>query len=638
MSGPFLTIGMAVYDDYDGVYFTIQDLRINHALTDCEIVVVDNHPHSRAGARTKRLIEKLDRKGNMGARYVAMPDKQGTTQPRQRVFDEARGEWVLCLDSHVLLMPKALDRLLAWCFANGDSRDIVSGPLMYDDAESICGTELLEQWRGGMWGIWHTDDRGRDPNGDPYEVWAQGLGLFAMRRAAWPGFDPRWRGFGGEEGYIHDKVRRAGGRALCLPGVRWLHRFNDHEDVGYPAPIWQKVRNNVLGHLELNLDVEPIRRHFVEDIKAMRPTMWTALMRDPERETEPGVAEYRRIKPHTPPPVPITRPTRPSVWPQPESPMSLDDVFEWGKATPRDLEQHFDTLKMYSSECEHVVEITKRRESTIALLAGRPKILDTFTLEPDAVHDTLHWLVNATNPLPLHRFSTHIIRDTIGIDVEVPECDLLYIDSVHHAQRLLAELTLYGGKATKYLVLRGTAAFGEHAEGSEDEGLYFGLMRWFERDGRPWVRVFRDDRQYGLSIYSPSADAISVDVGPGTELAAMLREMSIQAGHTCDCRAKAAIMDQRGVDGCRATRDEIAGWLRDGAARWKWPDKIKAAIGAARQGFAHRLNPLDPYPGLVDVAIERAEKTLQRNAEIIASQTRSPILPPPLDQSLETFR
>lgn len=618
MSEPFLTIGMAVYDDYDGVYFTLQGLRLCHAYDDCEFVVVDNNPTSRAGQRTKRFVAGLHGKNNKGCRYVAMPEAQGTTQPRQRIFDEARGEWVLCLDSHVMLTPGSLLELLAYCQTHGDSRDILSGPLLYDDAMTICGTEFREQWRGGMWGVWHTDDRGRCPKGEPFEIWGQGLGLFAMRRAAWPGFDRRWRGFGGEEGYIHEKVRKAGGRALCLPGVRWVHRFSDHQDVAYPAPIWQKVRNYVLGFQELGRDVEPIRRHFVDEIKAMQPAIWDALIRDPKRETEPGVAEYRRIKPHTPPPAPITRPTRPSVWPQPDEPKSIDDVFEWGKKTPRDLEQHFATLKAYAAKCEAVVEITKRRESTIALLAGRPKSLDTFTIEPDAIHDTLHWLVNATNPLPIHRFSTHVIRDTLGPDVEVPECDLLYLDSQHHAQRLLDELTRHGVKVAKYLAIRGTAAFGEHAEGSQDQGLYFGLMRWFERDGRPWVRVFRDDRQYGLSIYSPLEDAISVDVGPGTELAAMLREMGIQSAASCDCRAKAAIMDQRGVDGCRATRDEIAGWLRDGATRWRWPDKIAAAIGAARRGFAHRLNPIDPYPGLVDVAIERAAATIARNAAIQA--------------------
>ena len=37
-----LTIGMATYQDFDGVYFSVQDLRLHHDLANVEIVVVDN--------------------------------------------------------------------------------------------------------------------------------------------------------------------------------------------------------------------------------------------------------------------------------------------------------------------------------------------------------------------------------------------------------------------------------------------------------------------------------------------------------------------------------------------------------------------------------------------------------------------
>ena len=53
-----------------------------------------------------------------------------------------------------------------------------------------------------------------------FEIPMQGLGLFACRRAAWVGFNTRFRGFGAEEGYIHEKTRQHGGRTLCLPFLR----------------------------------------------------------------------------------------------------------------------------------------------------------------------------------------------------------------------------------------------------------------------------------------------------------------------------------------------------------------------------------------------------------------------------------
>ena len=50
---------MATYDDYDGVYFTIQSLKMYHPLVnrdDVEIIVVDNNPDSPHGEATKNLV------------------------------------------------------------------------------------------------------------------------------------------------------------------------------------------------------------------------------------------------------------------------------------------------------------------------------------------------------------------------------------------------------------------------------------------------------------------------------------------------------------------------------------------------------------------------------------------------------
>ena len=72
----------------------------------------------------------------------------------------------------------------------------------------------------------------RMQNAAPFEMGMQGLGVFACRKAAWPGFNPRFSGFGGEEGYIHEKIRRKkrpGPRACpssagpTASTARWAH-------------------------------------------------------------------------------------------------------------------------------------------------------------------------------------------------------------------------------------------------------------------------------------------------------------------------------------------------------------------------------------------------------------------------------
>ena len=121
-----------------------------------------------------------------------------------------------------------------------------------------------------MWGIWATDPRGQDPEGEPFEIPMQGLGVFSSRKAAWPGFHPGFRGFGGEEGYIHEKFRQAGGRCLCLPWLRWMHRFSRPNGVQYPLTGEDKLRNYVLGHAELGLDLAPVLQHFAEHLPQER--------------------------------------------------------------------------------------------------------------------------------------------------------------------------------------------------------------------------------------------------------------------------------------------------------------------------------------------------------------------------------
>ena len=69
-----------------------------------------------------------------------------------------------------------------------------------------------------MYGTWDNSGLADDPDAPPFEIPMQGMGLFACRRAAWPGFNQAFRGFGGEEWYIHEKFRRADG-AHAVPAI-----------------------------------------------------------------------------------------------------------------------------------------------------------------------------------------------------------------------------------------------------------------------------------------------------------------------------------------------------------------------------------------------------------------------------------
>ena len=194
------------------------------------------------------------------------------------MFRLARTPWVLVCDSHIIFESRAIRELIGYADMHPTSEDLIQGPLVYDN------DGLTTHWKQttppGLWGVWDYDYRAKDDA--PFEIPMQGLGVFAMRKEAWPGFNPLFTGFGGEEGYLHELVRRKGGRALCLPQLRWRHRFRDarYEGVPYPLRLADHAWNLLVGHRELGIDaVEAIRKDFGSSLE---PGVFDALVKGVE--------------------------------------------------------------------------------------------------------------------------------------------------------------------------------------------------------------------------------------------------------------------------------------------------------------------------------------------------------------------
>lgn len=94
--------------------------------------------------------------------------------------------------------------------------------------------------------------------------------------------------------------------------------------------------------------------------------------------------------------------------------------------------------------------------------------------------------------------------------------------------------------------------------------------------------------------------------GPGTQLKAIFASLGINPKSQCQCNEKSAWMNRWGVDGCRERRDIIVGWLRDSKHWFDSEEVAKAAYMALRSGLAFKLNPLDLFGSVVDLAIEQA--------------------------------
>lgn len=254
-----LTIGSAVYDDFDGVYFSYQSIRLNNQdiWDDLDLLIIDNNPESSQGKATKSFCEKTNH-----IRYIPYTEKKSTTV-RNEIFKNAQGKFCMSIDCHVLFEPDTIKKLIQYFEENPDTKDLFHGPMFYDviNGHDPC-THMDPVWRDHMYGIWGYDKRGNKANNKPFEIPMHGLGIFACKTDEWLGFNENFIGFGGEEGYIHKKYEKANRKTWCLPFLRWLHRFDRPSGVKYPLVLEDRVRNYIKGHKELELPYDDIIEHF----------------------------------------------------------------------------------------------------------------------------------------------------------------------------------------------------------------------------------------------------------------------------------------------------------------------------------------------------------------------------------------
>lgn len=273
---PKLTVGIATCHDFNGIWPTIQSLKIHHAecMDDIELVVIDNEPGgSKHSEAAKILTSRWG--GKHLPKYVHFTDVEGTAVAKGKVFEHATGEAVMVMDSHVMLPTGVLRRLIDFYDANPGTMDLYQGPCLADDVTqkdgkpSLVGSHFSPGFRGFMDGQWAIDERVYSD--DPFEIPMQGMWLFTCRREAWVGFHPLSRGFdASEQGYIHTKFRKRGHRCWCLPWLKSAHRFGHIDGVKYSWNDKDRIWCYLLSWLDVGYpDIGDIKRHFTEDVQAI---------------------------------------------------------------------------------------------------------------------------------------------------------------------------------------------------------------------------------------------------------------------------------------------------------------------------------------------------------------------------------
>jgi hypothetical protein len=135
--------------------------------------------------------------------------------------------------------------------------------------------------------------------------------------------------------------------------------------------------------------------------------------------------------------------------------------------TPSDINEHLETLRKYTQECEVVIEMGVRAiVSTWAFLAGKPKKLISLDLyNPSTFGGNLQEVYDAASEAEID--FTFVEQNSLTYNID--SCDLLFLDTWHDFLQLKRELTRHHTKVKKYIIFHDTVSFANIDEKSAEE-------------------------------------------------------------------------------------------------------------------------------------------------------------------------
>jgi hypothetical protein len=181
--------------------------------------------------------------------------------------------------------------------------------------------------------------------------------------------------------------------------------------------------------------------------------------------------------------------------------------YEELKSIPSDINEHFETLLKYGSECKTITELGVRGIcSTWAFLAAKPDKLTSYDLKhPNFFGGNLEEVIEAAKEAGVD--FQFIEGDSTKIVID--NTDLLFIDTWHTNDQLSLELKLHANKANKYLVFHDTTTYEWRDESfnhvnSWDKnfvggGLWTAIEKFLGTNSN-WVIQDRFENNNGLTI------------------------------------------------------------------------------------------------------------------------------------------
>lgn len=166
-------------------------------------------------------------------------------------------------------------------------------------------------------------------------------------------------------------------------------------------------------------------------------------------------------------------------------PESLDGRYKRACMVVSEIHEHLPRLRELAEQVESVTEFgLGHGNSTAAFLAGRPKRWAGYDIDPA-------FPGRENMPAGLH------IADTATCDL-IERTDLLFIDSLHAADHVAAELIRHSSRVRKYIVFHDTRP-------PWGDAVREGITRWRETpDAARWKLIEDRENSHGLQVWEAS--------------------------------------------------------------------------------------------------------------------------------------
>lgn len=167
--------------------------------------------------------------------------------------------------------------------------------------------------------------------------------------------------------------------------------------------------------------------------------------------------------------------------------------YEWATNTPSDINENLHLLYELAHECETVVEMGVRTGVSTRAFLNTDVSLISFDIELNSGVQKLFDLAKKQGK------NVQYIKQDV-LDIEIDECDLLFIDTLHTYQQLKKELKLHGNKSKKYIAFHDTHTFGLKDEvGNGKKGLMTAIIEFMAANTH-WVFHIHKTNNNGLTV------------------------------------------------------------------------------------------------------------------------------------------